>query len=136
MPSGPLPAELDALLRRPNPAVVGTVKPDGTPHTVATWYLWEDGRILLNMDDSRKRLAYMQPGAPVALTVMSEDDWYYHISFRGVVASLEPDVGLVDIDRLSLAYFGQSYHDRERSRTSAWIDVTMWHAWERVGPRD
>ena len=50
MPKPPLPAELDALLREPNPATISTLKPNGAPHSVATWYLWEDGRILVNMD--------------------------------------------------------------------------------------
>ncbi len=46
MPPLPLPPELDAFLALPNPAVVGTVRPDGSPHTVPTWYEWEDGRVL------------------------------------------------------------------------------------------
>jgi hypothetical protein len=56
----PLPAELDEFLRRPNPSVIATLRPDGSPHTAATWYLWEDGRVLVNMDESRKRLACLR----------------------------------------------------------------------------
>jgi hypothetical protein len=52
MPRMPLPRELDLLVARPSPAVVGTVRPDGSPHTAATWYDWEGGRVLLNMDES------------------------------------------------------------------------------------
>ena len=32
MPRVPVPREVDELLARPNPAVVGTVRPDGSPH--------------------------------------------------------------------------------------------------------
>ena len=42
------------MLAKPNPAVIGTVTPDGAPNTVATWYLWEDGRVLVNMDEGRR----------------------------------------------------------------------------------
>ena len=48
MPRLPLPRELDELVGRANPAVVATVRPDGAPHTAATWYDWEGGRVLLN----------------------------------------------------------------------------------------
>ena len=44
MPKPPLPDALQQVLRNPNPAIIGTVAPDGSPNTVATWYLWEDGR--------------------------------------------------------------------------------------------
>ena len=43
MPKPPIPEELQALLREPNPAVIATLKPDGAPHSVATWYLWRTG---------------------------------------------------------------------------------------------
>ena len=60
MPRVPVPPEVDAFLARPNPAVVATVSPSGAPHTAATWYDWEDGRVLLNMDETRLRLRYLR----------------------------------------------------------------------------
>jgi hypothetical protein len=56
VPRLPFPPEVDEFLRRPNPAVVASLRPDGSPHTVATWYLWDGSQILLNMDVSRLRL--------------------------------------------------------------------------------
>jgi PPOX class probable F420-dependent enzyme len=129
MPKPPLPAELDALLREPNPAVIATLKPNGAPHSVATWYLWEDGRLLVNLDDTRARLEYLRADPHVSLTVLDADDWYRHVSLRGRVASLAPDEGLRDIDRLSQHYRGEPYRNRDNPRTSAWIDVDTWHAW-------
>ena len=130
MPKPPLPAELDEFLQRPNPAVIATVKPDGAPHTVATWYLWEDGRILVNMDEGRARLEYLRRDPRVSLTVIDGEDWYRHVSLRGRVVSLEDDRDLVEIDRLSRRYRGAPYRNRERGRVSAWIEVTSWHAWQ------
>ena len=48
--AGTRPPEIEAFLLEPNPAVVATLRADGSPHSVATWYDWVDGRILLNMD--------------------------------------------------------------------------------------
>jgi Pyridoxamine 5'-phosphate oxidase len=46
MPAGPLPLELGEFLAQPNPAVIATLRHDGSPRTVATRYLWENGRVL------------------------------------------------------------------------------------------
>ena len=74
MPPVPVPPEIDAFLAAPNRAVVATVRPDGTPHTAATWYDWEDGRVLMNMHEIRLRLGYLRANPGVALTVLA-DDW-------------------------------------------------------------
>jgi PPOX class probable F420-dependent enzyme len=129
VPSPPLPPEVDEFLRRPNPAVVASLRPDGSPHTVATWYLWDGERVLLNMDASRLRLRFMRRDPRVALTVLGEDSWYRHVSLLGEVAELVEDVGLADIDRLARHYSGEPFRDRESRRVSAWVDVLAWHAW-------
>jgi hypothetical protein len=55
-----LTPEVVDLLRRPNPAVMATLRPDGAPVTVATWYLWDKGRFLLNLDAARARLVHLR----------------------------------------------------------------------------
>ena len=129
MPRLPLPPEVDELLRRPNPAVVATVRPDGSPHSVATWYLWDGERILLNMDESRARLGFMRQEPRVSLTVLDAESWYRQVNLDGRVAKLVDDVTLEDIDRLALHYTGQPFRDREHRRVSAWLEVERWHAW-------
>jgi PPOX class probable F420-dependent enzyme len=130
MPTPPLPDEYDALLREPNPSVIGTLMPDGSPNTVATWYLWEDGRVLVNMDAGRARLEWMRADPRVALTVLMDGDWSKHISLRGtVVEFVGGEQGLDDIDRIARHYIGRPYPIRDQPRVSAWIEVSSWHAW-------
>ena len=128
MPKPPLPAHLQEVLAKPNPAVMGTVRPDGTPNTVATWYVWEDGRALVNMDEGRRRLEYLRHNPQVSLTVLDGDEWYRHITLHGR-ATLQGDPDLSDIDRISRHYLGNPYGQRDRSRVSAWIEIESWHAW-------
>ena len=123
------PPELDDLLRRPNPAVVATLRPDGSPHTVATWYLWDGERVLLNMDESRARLGFMRRDPRVSLTVLDAASWYRQVTLLGRVAELVDDDELADIDRLSRHYGGEPFHDRESRRVSAWVEVGSWHLW-------
>jgi PPOX class probable F420-dependent enzyme len=129
MPRPPLTSEVDELLRRPNPAVVASVRPDGSPHSVATWYLWDGERVLLNMDASRARLAFLRHEPRVSLTVLDAESWYSQVNLDGRVAELVGDERLEDIDRLALRYTGRPFRDREHRRVSAWVEVERWHAW-------
>ena len=76
----PLSARVAELLLKPNPAVVASIRPNGTPHTAATWYEWRGGRVLLNMDSGRRRLAYMRSNPSVSVNVMDVDDMYRSVS--------------------------------------------------------
>lgn len=60
MTKPPVPEHIAKVLERPNHAVMATVRPDGAPVSVATWYLYEDGRVLLNLDGTRKRLDHLR----------------------------------------------------------------------------
>lgn len=137
MPTPPLPDPIRAFLTRPNPAVVATLRQDGAPVSVPTWYLLEDdGRVLVNMDDTRVRLGHLRRDPRMSLSVMAEDDWYSHVSLLGRVVELRPDEGLADIDRLSRHYGGQPYPNRESPRTSAWMEIERWHGWGSAKPTD
>jgi PPOX class probable F420-dependent enzyme len=129
VPRTPVPPEVDSFLAEVNPAVVGTIRPDGSPHTAATWYDWEDGRALLNMEDSRLRLGYLRADPRASLTVLADGNWYRQITLLGRVLAIEEDVGLRDIDRLALRYTGKPYRRRDRARFSAWLEPERWYQW-------
>ena len=129
MSKPPLAEAAVAMLRKPNPAVITTLLRDGQPASVATWYLWDDGRVLVNMDEGRKRLEHMRNDPRVALDVLDESDWYTHVSITGHVEEMCEDTGLADIDRLAQRYTGKPYPQRDRGRISAWIAVDGWHGW-------
>jgi len=130
VPTPPLPPAALELLRRPNPAVIAVVMPDGQPMSVATWYLVEDdGRVLVNMDAERARVAWMRRDGRVSLTVLDGDAWYTHVSGRGRVVEWRDDPELADIDRLSTHYTGRAYPNRDRPRVSALVEVERWHGW-------
>ncbi len=129
MPTLPLPDGLRALLDKPNPAVVATLRRDGAPVTVATWYALEGDRVLLNMDHSRVRLQHLRRDPRVSVTVIDEADFYTHVSVVGRVGEWVEDEDLADIDRLAQRYTGRPYAVRDRPRVSAWVDIERWHGW-------
>ena len=130
MPPAPIPPEIAEFLRKPNPAVVATVRPDGSPHSVATWYDVVDGLILLNLAATRTRLEHMRHDPRVSLTVLDVDNWYTHVTLTGVIERLEDDPQLADIDRLALRYQGHRFRNREAARVSAWMRCERWYRWD------
>ncbi len=135
MPAAPLPPEVVEFLRQPNPAVIASLRPDGSPHTAATWYDWEeDGHVLLNMDESRRRLGFMRSDPRVALTALDHEDWGRYVTLFGRIVRIERDSDLAGIDRLAIRYAGVPFRTRDAKRYSAWMKVETWYGWEGSGP--
>ncbi|MEV5597868.1 PPOX class F420-dependent oxidoreductase [Streptomyces sp. NPDC052496] len=129
MSKPPLPQDAIDMLKKANPAVITTLRSDGQPVSTATWYLWDDGRVLVNMDEGRKRLQHLRNDPRVTLTVLDESSWYTHISIIGRVTEFRDDKDLTDIDRLARHYMDDPYPQRDRGRVSAWIEIDRWHGW-------
>lgn len=132
MPRPPYPADVRALLEAPNPAVIATLRPDGRPVSVATWYQMDGDRVLVNMDESRKRAGHLRKDPRVSLTILDGAEWHTHVSLIGEVVAMYDDEGLADIDRLSWHFTGHEYPTRDRARVSALIEVDRWHVWGRL----
>ena len=75
MPTPPLPPEAIELLRRPNPAVIATLRPDGAPVSTPIFYLWENGRVLITMEDGRVRLRHLRRDPRVTLSILNKESW-------------------------------------------------------------
>lgn len=127
-----LPRRVVQFLEQPNAAVIASVRPDGYPMSVVTWYEWEDGRILVNMNEVRSRLRWMRLNPRVSLTIF-DADWYRHVSLYGLVVAIEDDTDLSGIDRLAVRYTGRPFGDRHAKRVNAWIEPRGWHGWDDSG---
>ena len=97
MSATPLDDDVRDLLLEPNPCVMATLRKDGSPVTVPTWYRLVDGdRIHLNLDAGRVRLQHIRRDPRVALSVIASEDWYTHASIQGRVTEIADD-GLVTL---------------------------------------
>jgi PPOX class probable F420-dependent enzyme len=135
VPHPPLPDDLRELLEKPNPSVIATLRKDGHPVTVATWYVMDGDRVLVNMDHTRVRLKHLERDPRVSLTVLDEAGWYTHVSLLGRVVEVKQDEGLVDIDRIAQHYTGKPYSVRDSRRFSAWIEIERYHGWGKARGR-
>ena len=128
MPSGPPPEHVQAFVCGPRPAIIGSLLADGSPTTVATWYLWLGGaRLLLSAQQGGFRDRNLAHDGRVALTVLDED-WYHHVSLRGRVVERRPDPDWADIDALSRHYRGVPYpRDADYAPSTIIVAVDAWH---------
>jgi len=122
------------LLRKANPAVIATLREDGSPHTAVTWYDWDGEHLLVNMDAARARLKHMRRDPRVSLSVMDGAEWYRQVTIFGRVVEIRDDPEFKDIDRLSLRYTRRQHHNRLRARVSAVIEPVGWYGWEGSTP--
>ena len=134
MPRSPLPDELKAFLAEPNPSVIATLTADGKPHSAATWYLWDDGRALVNMAATRKRLANMRRDPNVSLTVLGSEEWYRQVTLRGRVTEIAEGDGLEGNRPARPALHGSGLRAPQDPRVNAWIEVDSWYGWYGGAP--
>lgn len=129
MPAAHLADDVRELLLKPNPAVMATVRKDGSPVTVPTWYRLVGDRIQLNLDTSRVRLQHIKRDPRVALSIMKSGNWTTHVSIQGRVVEIADDPDLKGIDSLAQHYTGQNYFNRDDPRVDAWVEIERVHVW-------
>ena len=129
MTTAPLPDDPRAA-RQAQPGRDHPLRPDGQPVSVATWYLLDGDRILVNMDEGRKRLDHLRNDPRVSLTALDESSWYTHVSVQGRVVELarrprprghRPAVAALHRRRPT--------RPATARRVSAWIEIDSWHGW-------
>jgi PPOX class probable F420-dependent enzyme len=103
--------ETDGFLRAPNVAVVATVDPDGQPHVVPTWYLYEDGEVVLHTSLRSRKYRNLRQNARVTLCVDSKAAPYKAVVIYGL-ASMEVRNDEERTRRMAVAYLGESIGNR------------------------
>ena len=121
------------MFRKANPAVIGTLRADGSPHTAVTWYDWDGERVLVNMDSTRLRLKNLRRDPRASLTVVDGESWYRQVTLLGRAVEIRDDPEFKDIDRLSLRYTRRQFNNRLRTRISALIEPESWYGWDGSG---
>jgi PPOX class probable F420-dependent enzyme len=99
---------------------LATVLPDGSPHSIPVWAIYEDGRIAFFTQSRSRKARNIARDPRVALSVVDETNPYRNAQIRGrVVGTVEGDAALEIIDRISQHYIGAPFP--MRSGTVFWI---------------
>lgn len=107
-------AELNQAVRRlldePNPAVLGTINPDGSPQTSVVWVGRDGGNLLLSTAAGRRKERNMRRDPRVSLTVFDRLDPQLYAEIRGV-ATVTEDAGRAFAVALEEQYEGPGAGD-------------------------
>ena len=105
---------------------LATVLPDGAPHTIPVWAIYEDGRVAFFTQTTSRKARNLARDPRVALSVVDSTNPYRNAQIRGrVVETVEGDVALEIIDRISQYYIGAPFP--LRSGTVYWIEPERVH---------
>ena len=81
-------ADLDELLRTERTMRAGTVSPDGSPHVVPLWFVWDGTAIWINNLRKSRRSRDLAAGSPVALCIDTGEQYF---DLRGAVLYGKPE---------------------------------------------
>jgi PPOX class probable F420-dependent enzyme len=100
---------------------LATLLPDGAPHSIPVWAIYENGRIAFFTQSSSRKAGNLSKDPRVALSLVDEANPYRNAQIRGrVVETVEGDAALEVIDRISHRYIGAPFP--MRSGTVYWIE--------------
>jgi PPOX class probable F420-dependent enzyme len=87
----------------PFPAVVTTLRKDGTPHSTIVWIDDADGDLLFNTAEGRAKPRELREDPRVSVTIVDPSDMYKWLSVSGR-AELSTEGAREQIDKLSKKY--------------------------------
>jgi PPOX class probable F420-dependent enzyme len=103
------------LLQRPNHAVLGTIRPDGSPQVTPVWVMveGEPPRVVVNSAKGRAKVRNVQRDPRATVTVLDETDWNRWVSVEGRVLEVTEEGAREHADVVSQHYDGTPFRDLE-----------------------
>jgi PPOX class probable F420-dependent enzyme len=112
------------FLEQPYPAVVTTIRRDGSPHNTVVWIDVEDGVPTFNTAYGRAKPTHLERDPHVGLIVVDPSDQYRWLAVDGQ-AELTTDGADDQIDRLAKKYTGaDSYQNRRDGEQRVKVRIT------------
>jgi PPOX class probable F420-dependent enzyme len=111
-------AHIDERLRRELMMWLSTVRPDGRPHLVPVWFLWDGETILIFSQPKQQKLRNLQhnPNVVVALDTAGQGD---------DVVMMEGKAELLDDPKVSTALPAYAEKYKERLELYGWSGESM-----------
>src|SRR5262245_21279704 len=98
------------LFDDPNPAVLATVNPDGSPQTSVVWVGRDGDELVVSSQSGRRKEKNIRRDPRVSISVYDRDDPQQYVEVRGV-ATVTEDIGRELAVRLDEAYEGPGAGD-------------------------
>ncbi len=83
---------------------LATIHRDGTPHVTPVWFLYEEGKFLVNTSEDRVKFKNIKRDDRVALLI---DDEYVYVLVEGAARVAKERDPFKDIETLAIRYVGE-----------------------------
>ena len=83
-------AHIDQRLRNDLTIWLNTVRPDGRPHSVVVWFMWDGEAILIFSQPDKQKLRNLQHNSNVVLAVDDTREGSDPITIEGIATLLHP----------------------------------------------
>ncbi len=113
MPRRDLNPEERALFERPNHALMGTIRPDGSPQVTPVWVMLEGDRVVVNSRKGRAKVRNVERDPRATVTVLDEADWNRWASVEGRVVEVTEKGAKEHADVVSQHYDGTPFRALE-----------------------
>ena len=104
-------AEERDLFARPNHAVLGTIRPDGSPQVTPVWVDLRGDLVVVNSAMGRAKVRNLERDARATVTVMDATDWYRWVSIEGRLVEARQDGAVEHVEEVSRHYTGRAFRD-------------------------
>ena len=105
-----LARDVRELFEKANYGHLATLMPDGSPHSVAVWTGFEDGRIVFFTQETSRKARNLAADPRIAVSIIDRDNPYRTARVRGRIAGTrEGEAALEVIDRLSQKFTGKDF---------------------------
>jgi len=111
VPRNELAEEERDLFARPNHAVVGTLRPEGSLQVTPVWVDLQGDRVVINSVLGRAKVRNLERDPRVTVTVMDAADWYRWVSVEGRVVEARREGAADHIEAVSQHYTGRAFRD-------------------------
>lgn len=102
--------KVEAFLREKHFGKVATVRKDGSPHLTPIWYMYEDGRVIINTTTDRVKYKNILRDDRVSFLV---DDGYPYVIIFGKARIAKERDPKKDIEALAIRYHGEEKGKRQ-----------------------
>jgi len=99
------------LFERPNHAVLGTLRPDGSAQVTPVWTMLEDGLVVVNSAKGRAKVRNVERDPRATVTVLDVADWNRWVSVEGRVLEVTEDGAKEHADVVSQFYDGKPFRE-------------------------
>ncbi len=98
---------LPVLTEKKALAHLATLMPDGSPQVTPVWFLYDNGKFIVNTARGRVKDRNMQQNTRVALSIVDPDNGYAHLAVRGKIVKTTEEGANASIDAMAKKYLGQ-----------------------------